>query len=137
MAVRCRVREFEFGCEVLGCDLVRRPAVQHALTAGPVGLVEATQQLFEGAVPGDVDVEHFAGNSAVEAFDHAVRCGVLGLAWRYCAPRLVQTLAKAGVKQLPFGVRPWRWTGSNCCFDRLRGVLLLELHGAEIAECGM
>ena len=26
------------------------------------------------------------------------------------------------------------WTGSGCCFDRLPGVLILELHGAETAE---
>ena len=32
------------------------------------------------------------------------------------------------------GVRPWKWTGSGCGFDRLRGVLILELHGAEIAQ---
>jgi hypothetical protein len=34
----------------------------------------------------------------------------------------------------PIGVRPWRWTVSSGCFDRLLGVLILELHGAEIAE---
>jgi hypothetical protein len=32
------------------------------------------------------------------------------------------------------GVRPWGWTESNCCFDPLPGVLILELRGAEIAE---
>ena len=35
------------------------------------------------------------------------------------------------------GVRPWRWTVSSCFFDRLLGVMILELHGAEIAQCGM
>ena len=34
-----------------------------------------------------------------------------------------------------FGVRPWRWTDSGRCFDRLLGVLNLELHRAEIAQC--
>jgi len=36
-----------------------------------------------------------------------------------------------------YGVRPWRWTDSSRCFDRLPGVVILELHGAEIAQCGM
>ncbi len=35
------------------------------------------------------------------------------------------------------GVRPWGWTGSSCCFDRLPGVVIFELRGAEIAQCGM
>jgi hypothetical protein len=33
------------------------------------------------------------------------------------------------------GVRPWRWTESSYRFDPLLGVLILELHGAEIAGC--
>ncbi len=32
------------------------------------------------------------------------------------------------------GVRPWRWTDSGLCFDRLPGVLILELHGTEITQ---
>src|SRR6476660_6063788 len=32
------------------------------------------------------------------------------------------------------GVRPWRWTVSGSWNGRLPGVLLLKLHGAEIAE---
>jgi hypothetical protein len=32
------------------------------------------------------------------------------------------------------GVRPWRRTDSGCCFDRLPGVVVLELGGAQIAE---
>jgi len=35
------------------------------------------------------------------------------------------------------GVRPWWWTDSSGCFDRLPGVLILELHRAEIAQCRM
>ena len=31
------------------------------------------------------------------------------------------------------GVRPWRWTELSGCFDRLPGVLVFELRGAEIA----
>ena len=31
------------------------------------------------------------------------------------------------------GVRPSGWTESSRCFDRLPGVLIIELHGAEIA----
>ena len=38
---------------------------------------------------------------------------------------------------LPIGVRPCGGTDSSSRFDRLPGVLILELHGAEIAECGM
>ena len=33
------------------------------------------------------------------------------------------------------GVRPCGWTESSLYFDRLLGVLILELHRAEIAEC--
>jgi tetratricopeptide (TPR) repeat protein len=32
------------------------------------------------------------------------------------------------------GVRPWGRTGSGCCFDRLPGVVVLELGGAQIAK---
>ena len=32
------------------------------------------------------------------------------------------------------GVRPWWWTESSCRFDRLPGVLILELHEAEVSE---
>src|SRR5208283_2855200 len=35
------------------------------------------------------------------------------------------------------GVRPCRWTGSGRGFDRLPGVLILELRRAEIAERGV
>jgi Putative zinc binding domain len=35
------------------------------------------------------------------------------------------------------GVRPCGWTVSSGCFDRLPGVLVLELGGAEIAQGGM
>ncbi len=35
------------------------------------------------------------------------------------------------------GVRPCGWTDSGCSFDRLLGVLILELQGAEIAESRM
>jgi hypothetical protein len=33
------------------------------------------------------------------------------------------------------GVRPCGWTTSSCRFDPVLGVLVLELHRAEIAEC--
>jgi transposase len=33
------------------------------------------------------------------------------------------------------GVRPWRWTESSYRLDPPLGVLILELHGAEITEC--
>jgi hypothetical protein len=36
-----------------------------------------------------------------------------------------------------YGVRPCGWTVSGCGFDCLPGVVILELHWAEIAECGM
>jgi hypothetical protein len=36
---------------------------------------------------------------------------------------------------LPLGVRPCGWTTSSWRFDPLLGVLVLELHRAEIAEC--
>ncbi len=32
------------------------------------------------------------------------------------------------------GVRPLGWTESSYCFDRLPGVLIFELRGAEIAQ---
>ena len=60
-----RVREFGLGFEVLGCDLIGCPAIQHTLTAGVVGGVEPAQQLFEGAVGVDGDAEHFAADPAV------------------------------------------------------------------------
>ena len=43
-----------------------------------------------------------------------------------------------GVQRGPcIGVRPCGWTESSGSFDRLLGVLILELHGADIAERGM
>ncbi len=59
------------GFESLGDDLVWCLAVQHALAAAVVSLIEATQQLLQGAVRIDVDVEHLAGDPPVEALDHA------------------------------------------------------------------
>ena len=35
------------------------------------------------------------------------------------------------------GVRPWSWTGSGRGFDPLPGVVVLELGGAQVAECGV
>jgi len=35
------------------------------------------------------------------------------------------------------GVRPLGWTVSGCGFDRLPGVLILELYRAQISECGV
>jgi hypothetical protein len=35
------------------------------------------------------------------------------------------------------GARPWRWTDSNGCFDRLPGVLILELRRAELSQSRM
>jgi hypothetical protein len=32
------------------------------------------------------------------------------------------------------GVRPWEWTESSRCFDRLPSVLILELHRAEVSQ---
>src|SRR4051794_24375857 len=58
--------------QALADDLLGRAAVQHALAAGVVGLVEAGQQSLEVAVAGDGDAEHLALDPAVEALDHAV-----------------------------------------------------------------
>jgi hypothetical protein len=35
---------------------------------------------------------------------------------------------------MPIGVRPCGWTDSSGSFDRLLGVLILKLHGAEITQ---
>jgi len=69
------------GLEVFGDNLVWRLAIQHTLSSGVVGRVEAPQQLFEGAMRVDVDVEHLADDPSVEALDHAVglRCPRLGV----------------------------------------------------------
>ena len=52
------------------------------------------------------------------------------------APFSQRVLArKALAKSNPiFGVRFWGWTGSSCGFDPVLGVLILELHRAEIAK---
>ena len=49
------------------------------------------------------------------------------------APRQ-QIQQLAGLSFIERGVRPCRWTESGRCFDRLLGVLILKLHGAEIAQ---
>lgn len=36
-----------------------------------------------------------------------------------------------------FGVRPWGWTVFCVKFDRLLGVLVLELVGAQVSKCRM
>ena len=49
--------------------------------------------------------------------------------------RMLNNARAETVAKLPsFGVRPFGWTKSGRCFDRLLGVLILELHGAEIAQ---
>lgn len=64
--------EVWLGFEMFGADLVWCLGLQHALAPSVVGSVEVAQQLFQGTMRGDVDVEHFAGDTAVEALDHAV-----------------------------------------------------------------
>ncbi len=48
---------------------------------------------------------------------------------------IVRVQVKVRGRALPMvGVRPLGWTGSSGSFDRLPGVLILELHGAEVTE---
>ncbi len=57
---------------MFGDDLVWRSDIQHTLAPGVVGLVEPAQELFEGAMRVDVDIEHLAGDASIEPFDDAV-----------------------------------------------------------------
>jgi len=85
-------------------------AVEHELSSGVVGLVEAAQQLLQGAVRIDVDAEHLAGNATVGPFNHAIglrrpRLGVailrlqvgarLGKGWREAAAVVGQRVGEA------------------------------------------
>lgn len=74
--MRRRVGASGSSFESLGNDLTWCPGVQHVLPSGIVCLIEAAQQLFEGAVRVDVNVEHLADDSSVEAFDYAVGLSV-------------------------------------------------------------
>jgi hypothetical protein len=49
--------------------------------------------------------------------------------------RLVAAPDRHGSLCPDFGVRPCGWATSSWRFDPLLGVLVLELHRAEIAEC--
>ena len=49
-------------------------------------------------------------------------------------PRILSIGAQKGPTS---GVRPLEWTGSGCGFDRLPGVLILELRWAQITERGV
>jgi hypothetical protein len=64
--------------EVFGDDLVGCFSIEDALPPGVVGGVEAANQLLEIAVSVDRDAEDFTADPPVEAFDHAIVCGVWG-----------------------------------------------------------
>src|SRR6516162_1754494 len=52
--------------------------------------------------------------------------------------RLMSALPlKADITECRRGVRPWGWTISGGVFDRLLGVAVLVLHGAQIAQRGV
>jgi hypothetical protein len=63
-------------------------------------------------------------------------CSIVSVARRVAA-RNVNRGSILDADPPPYGVRPCRWTGSGRGFDRLPGVLILELHRAEIAERGV
>lgn len=46
--------------------------------------------------------------------------------------RLKHLVVNLSLDKEMLGVRPWRWTESSCRFDPLPGMLILELHGAEL-----
>ena len=56
-----------------------------------------------------------------------------------CSWRRLRRCLSIGVEFYapPIGVRPWGWTGSGGGFDRLPGVVILELNRAWLAERGM
>src|SRR5258708_40219681 len=49
----------------------------------------------------------------------------------------VRPAAKDAEKKPSTGVRPWGWTASGGRFDRLPGVVILELRWAQISESGV
>lgn len=58
--------------------LARRSALEYALPSSIAGAAKAGQQDFEISMASDIDAQHLAGDTAIEAFDHAVGLWRLG-----------------------------------------------------------
>ena len=74
------------------------------------------------------------------ALDHlAVRAAISSACSNAQAEGQINKLKVVNVRCLVevTGVRPCGWTKSSGSFDRLLGVLILELHRAEIAQSGV
>ncbi len=117
------------------CGLVWCFAVQHALALGVVGGVEPEQHLFERAVRVDVDAEHFGGDAAVEALDHAI-------CLRRSRPDVAvlraegdASFGKAGVKQLLLSVSTWvSWKGRAAAASRRKAMALCSVSSSLTAR---
>jgi hypothetical protein len=51
--------------------------------------------------------------------------------------KLAKRWLRRGVFGSLVGVGSWGWARSGGGFDRVLGVLLLELHGTQLTECGV
>jgi hypothetical protein len=74
-----RIREGWHCCKARSDDLLGGGPLEHPLAAQVVGLVEAFEQRLQVTMARDGDAEHLALHAAVEALDHAVGLGRVGL----------------------------------------------------------
>src|SRR3712207_1099485 len=70
--MRFGVGQLSLDLEALGDDLIRRPAVEHALAPCFVGGVEAMQPLLEVGMRMDDQAQHLAATRSLEARGFAV-----------------------------------------------------------------
>ena len=70
-------------------------------------------------------------NGPWDQIDRQAQIAALVVLSRLIAQKLVSKVARES------GVRPLEWTGSGCGFDRLPGVLILELRWAQVAKRGV
>ena len=126
-SVRFALGQGALGLEMFGNDLVGCFALQHALTTGIVGGIEAAPELFELTVRVDGDTQHLAANTAVEALDHAVGLWCAGAGMAILGAQLGADLGEGrGEARAVVGqhVREAEGEGGGCLSQEGDGTLL-------------
>jgi hypothetical protein len=109
-------------CDILGACLALRPWV---------GELAALSEPLGDDLVGGLAVE----DALVAGVTMPLVWGEYGLVWRYSAPSSAQTLAKAGVKQLPLSVSTWvRRKGKAAAASRRKAMALRSVSSSLTAR---